>query len=376
MRKTKITLIIQSPDVGGVEKRFFNLFKKIYSLTDNQPFLYIFYFNRRFLYRINAENNRFKNLNAQIIVFGINQKWKDYLLFNICSRLLDLIHLWLLLLLKNIISRTDIVHFVTTNTYRFLPLFANTKKVGSFYNSDYTYQELKEKRYCKILREDIYWDCLSSDISDVFIHKFKFPQRMVFTSPCSFIDMDETCFDPLKKEKIISFVARFEEQKGVTLLLKSLKGIITYLPDIKFQIIGYGSMERQIILFIKENNLQNNIDILFTPNPKQFLVKSIIFLSLQDKENYPSQSLLEAMACGNAIVATNVGLTNLLVDNSNGVLINKNEFELVSAIVSLVSDYKSTLSKGINSREKVLSNHSVDIFLRYLNNLYMLRLKE
>ena len=52
-----------------------------------------------------------------------------------------------------------------------------------------------------------------------------------------------------------------------------------------------------------------------------------------------SLSLLEAMASSCAVIATNVGgMTNVIIDGYNGLLINPNEEELVRAIERLVND--------------------------------------
>ena len=52
-----------------------------------------------------------------------------------------------------------------------------------------------------------------------------------------------------------------------------------------------------------------------------FFSDSKCFVSTQDFENFTSLAMLEAMACGNAVVARNVGQTNFFVkDGVNGIL--------------------------------------------------------
>ncbi len=60
-----------------------------------------------------------------------------------------------------------------------------------------------------------------------------------------------------------------------------------------------------------------------------------------------SLSCLEAMACGNAVIATNIGgLVNLVIDGYNGILINPSEDELKLALNNLLSnaELRKTLS--------------------------------
>lgn len=367
-------LIIHSSGVGGVEKRFFNLFQHIRFKGSNSNTRYTFYFNRRFLARINVRKIGFQNQTVRAVVYGISERLEKRLLINKFVRLLDFLHLGLLLIESKLLRRVDVVHFVTTSSLRYRFIFLKQKKVTSFYNGAYTRNGIKDRIYRNAFKEDIYFDCLSSDISRILINEGNVPTDKVFTSPCSFTDLDGTFFDPKLKDKIVSFVGRLDEQKGIRILLKSIVSVVGIVQDVKFFIVGYGPLDGEIRSFINEHDLQNNVFLFFHPNPKEVLIKSLIFLSLQKTENYPSQSLLEAMVCGNAIIATDVGLTKLLVDESNGTLIRETEEELTSAIIALLNSKEDTLSKCLNSRQKVLAAHTADRFLTYLNDLYNRRL--
>ncbi len=71
-------------------------------------------------------------------------------------------------------------------------------------------------------------------------------------------------------------------------------------------------------------------------NIDKLLKDSYIFLSLQDYDNYPSQSLIEAMAHGCSVIATNFGDTSKIVKvNYNNYLIEKDVSELVDAMIKL-----------------------------------------
>ena len=91
---------------------------------------------------------------------------------------------------------------------------------------------------------------------------------------------------------------------------------------------------------------------------------------MQRDENYPSQSLLEAMACENAVIATNVGLTKAIVKDSFGILINSNETELFNAITNLISCENKLAEMGKQARMFVMSNHKVELFHHYLMSIY------
>ena len=56
------------------------------------------------------------------------------------------------------------------------------------------------------------------------------------------------------------------------------------------------------------------------------------------------------MACGNAVVATNIGgLPNLIFNNFNGKLINPDESSLLSALIELIDDEQQRKTLGKNA---------------------------
>ena len=96
------------------------------------------------------------------------------------------------------------------------------------------------------------------------------------------------------------------------------------LSSWKFYLFGDGDLSPIIDEMIKENNLNDIIYRQYSKDLADVFSKSSCFVSTQDFENFPSLSLMEAMSSGNAIIARNVGQTNLLVkDNKNGYLLSE-----------------------------------------------------
>lgn len=169
-----------------------------------------------------------------------------------------------------------------------------------------------------------------------------------------------------KKLKFV-FIGRYERRKGVEELTEVLKELIL-IYDFEFHFIGP----------IPDLNKINNKKIIYHGMVKnQNKIKSILVSS--DALVCPSYSegmptvILEAMACGNAIIATNVGATSMLVDETNGFLISKNNAEeLKKALIkffNLSSDLKDTL--GQSSILKVKENFTwekvIDLHFQLFN---------
>lgn len=69
-----------------------------------------------------------------------------------------------------------------------------------------------------------------------------------------------------------------------------------------------------------------------------------------------SLSCLEAMACGNCIIATNIGgLANLILPDFNGKLINPDSDELFNALCTVVNDPELRAALGKNARATAMA---------------------
>jgi glycosyltransferase involved in cell wall biosynthesis len=174
------------------------------------------------------------------------------------------------------------------------------------------------------------------------------------------IEKEMNKFDLVDSDFVMLFVGRLTETKGIWFLLNSLNDIITESPEIKLLIIGQGELEKNISIFIKSNNLSNNIKVLGSvDNNKLPLYYNIadIFVFPTHFEGFPAV-ILEAWACGTPILSTKVpGIQTLITNKVNGLLIQKdNKKELINSINLLKKDYYV--------RQK-LKNNGLEIVKRY-----------
>ena len=76
------------------------------------------------------------------------------------------------------------------------------------------------------------------------------------------------------------------------------------------------------------------------------------------------------MACGTATVATDVGLTWQLVDETTGIRIKPDPEQIAQAVGSLLKDPERCDRLGQAARRRVAERHSEDNYRAYLNELY------
>ena len=198
----------------------------------------------------------------------------------------------------------------------------------------------------------------------------KVSNKRLFIAPCSFIEIDDMFVGP-KEKIIVSGAARYEKEKNIPLLIEVANFLINEKGmKINFEILGPKRGSGDIIEKIHKYNLEEYIRLHYKNKPADSLSKSLIFLSLQDFNNYPSQLLMEAMACGCAIIATNVGETYKLVDDKVGYLIDKNIKEISDKIISLLENEERTMKLGMKARRRIESKHNIQNYMNYITEIY------
>lgn len=193
-------------------------------------------------------------------------------------------------------------------------------------------------------------------------------ENAITVAPCSFIDYSK-CSIGDKSNFEIAFSARLEPDKNPLMFLEAAKVIHQKYPAVKFHIMGEGTLVNEIGKFIQENDLLETVIFKFHKNPPEVFANTSIFVSLQSGTNYPSQSVLEAMACGNAVIACNTGDTGLFISENNGLLINLDVNELVSAIEKLINDTSLAKKLGENGRQYAVTNHTSEKYIEYFTGI-------
>lgn len=359
----RIAFIIDSRGVGGVEKRFSVLFK--YLIKNKIKIDITFIININLFNKI--KNYRLKsNTFIKVKLFGSKLDLKNkYInrLFDISSFIINS---------KKRYEQYDVIIFVTTRSLIYRKILKSRKKILVVYaqKPEKLFRTLLFKR---ISKESFLYDCLSEDIGNKLKEVFPSLVNKINVSPGSFIDYSGTEYNWDEKENVITFCGRFDKVKGIDLLLEFVELWFrrkNHHLQYKFQIIGYGILEHTIQEFIKRHQLEDKIELFYSPDPKVQLRKSKIFLSLQKYENYPSQSLLEAMACGNAIIATDVGLTRKIISNKVGRLVKYDATQLVSELNDIYNKDSLLRHMAQNARSTALSYHTADKYFDYLLKLF------
>lgn len=209
-------------------------------------------------------------------------------------------------------------------------------------------------------------DCLYPSHTEQLKQKFK--RKPITCTACSFTDMD-VYVPAFPKRKTITFLGRLQEGKGIRLFVEAALNIKEAIRANGFtcEIYGSGAQQPEIEKLINENGCEDIIRLCGHVDSSVGILKSSrIFCSLQPYGNYPSQSLLEAMACGNYCIVTDTSDSHLLMNDSFGTLIEQKPDALSAALIqAMIIPEERYREIARCSREFLHNNHTVDISASY-----------
>ncbi|MHA1974477.1 MAG: glycosyltransferase family 4 protein [Candidatus Hodarchaeales archaeon] len=174
---------------------------------------------------------------------------------------------------------------------------------------------------------------------------------------------------PLKESSpIIACIGSLEERKGHKVLFQALLKLKkTNYPKIHLLVVGDGPKEDMLKAQVKTMSLEDNVT--FVPFMKEteliYARSDIIVLPSLYKEGLPNV-LLEAMAMGKPVIASNVGgVAEVLKDGVNGYLVEAGKVkQLVKAILKIAEDGKKSRKMGKKGREIVVKEHNRQMQLK------------
>src|SRR5205814_391103 len=142
---------------------------------------------------------------------------------------------------------------------------------------------------------------------------------------------------------LICTVARLSPQKGLFDLVEAAELMIEQLPELKLVVIGEGELRGRLEAEVLKRGLAHALFLVGT-RPRlqvaEWLGSADLFVLPSRYEGGPATALIEAMAAGCAVVATNVnGVDELVSDDSLGRLVPAQDpAQLASTALALLRD--------------------------------------
>jgi glycosyltransferase involved in cell wall biosynthesis len=146
-------------------------------------------------------------------------------------------------------------------------------------------------------------------------------------------EIDKICTQNFSRnKKMILSAGRLVPWKGFEEIIKLMR----HLPEYSLEIAGDGPLWNKLQKLIEENGLSDRVRLLGMIERKELLKRKAEaqFFVLNTSFESFSFDIVEAMAVGTPVIATNIGNLSEIIDNEiNGILVNQ---DTTSDIVSIV----------------------------------------
>jgi len=189
---------------------------------------------------------------------------------------------------------------------------------------------------------------LSLTYNAVDVERFRLDQTSTFK--------EEMKIDPQKS--VVLFVGNLVWQKGVEYLIRAKEFLS---EDAEIVIVGDGPMFEELKAIVEFENIEG---ITFTgarTDVEKIMPAADVFVLSSLSEGRPTV-LLEAMASGKPVVATNVGGIPEIVNDKIGILVNpEDSVGLAEALNKILKDKKLQEKMSKAAREQAMKYSSVKI---------------
>ena len=195
----------------------------------------------------------------------------------------------------------------------------------------------------------------------------------ITVTPSSFTDL-EAIHPRIKENLIVMFSARLEEFKGVDLLVEACELCADELLRYKYTVAICGAGERLSILQeeIDSRGLGDVVQLMGYQDPRDWFPRAAVACNVPPVvSNYPSQTLIEAAACGCYCVVSNTPHSELMIDPSFSALVNPSPQEIADALVGYIQMSPHEKDMIISNARKFAETHfSIDASVVYFEEIF------
>jgi glycosyltransferase involved in cell wall biosynthesis len=211
---------------------------------------------------------------------------------------------------------------------------------------------------------------VANSVAEEIKRYYSFADAMVLAN-----GVNQSEFHPIanKDDGYILSVGRLDFRKGLLDLIDCAQ-IVCKNHKIEFKIVGKGPLEKSISKRIDELGLNKQVTLLGHVDREQLISlyqNARLFVLPSHYEGLPTV-LLEAMASGLPVVATNVsGCIDVIQDRENGILIPPKEpRRMADAITTLLSNPDLSKTLGKNARDTINAKYTWDSITRMYEECY------
>lgn len=241
----------------------------------------------------------------------------------------------------------------------------------TFYNS---LNNRKQKYIIKNLNKSDMIIALSEKWKYEFETKLKMKNVYVLNNGIDTEDFQRSISNCIENQDKFLFLGRLGKRKGAYDLIEAIEELNQEGIKMKCYMVGDGEIDRFKDIVCKKN-LQESVEVIgwVGNNEKLNLLKKVSTVILPSYNEGLPMAILEGMACGKAIISTNVGaIPEVIVDNENGIIVEPGNIEQIKhAIKKIISNDENILKISLNNIKKIDQIYSRRKMHETLNKYFM-----
>lgn len=212
-------------------------------------------------------------------------------------------------------------------------------------------------------------------VSDSVFHRLRahLPDRRIRCAPMLFPNLDPAAAPPpdrTTRENLVVFAHRLIPRKHGVTFARAAKRFLARRPDWRVSIRGEGPDAPEIARILAGEIAAGRVMTGYVADLPAELRRSRIFVSIIEADNYPSQSVVEAMVCGNALLLSDRGATRAAFFDGNGRMTQPDEDRVLDDLTALAGDPAALDAMGLQSRHLAARRFSQQAYLEHLAELY------
>ena len=179
-------------------------------------------------------------------------------------------------------------------------------------------------------------------------------------------------FDIPADAPLIGAVCRLNPVKGVDYLIEAAALVLKRHSKARFMIVGDGDYKRYLVARAEKLGISQSIIFAGFRTDALRLVRAFDMSVLPSLSEGLSNTLMESMSAGLAVVATRVGgASELVVDGVSGLLVEPRDAAgLADRISSLIENRDTARRLGEAARRRIVEDFSIERSVRQIEGLY------
>lgn len=227
---------------------------------------------------------------------------------------------------------------------------------------------LKEKDF-QYLKSII---AVNEEVRQYLVNQLHIPRDIIRVIP---IGVDIQGATPVKKYEqnqtvVVGTIA--SQENGMPEFLNAIANVCQKFPDTHFLIAGEWKNKSNLTQLAKKIHITNQLTLVDKVHHNFSILRLLdIYVSIPAADKF-GQDILDAMACGKAVVAATIGShLSLIKDYETGILVDtKNVQDLSNAILQLVENQSLRKKLGENSKTFVAKHFSLETMAEETTLLY------